>query len=130
MEKLSNDEILEVMINLKRIYEKQISDLKINYEKRINDLNDKSDALGTVCWEYFGFDMTNYDRCCYCNKSIYDGDFYEHTDDVEFVADTYIKCCKCNKKFCYDCNEKLIEKNKSLYNLAYFNLATCNECNK
>jgi hypothetical protein len=112
MEKLSNDEMIKIIIQL-----------KFDYEKQINNLTDKCNALEFVCSNDFNFKMTDYDKCNFCEKPIYDGIFYyDDGNETGALADTYMNCYICKKKCCFNCEHKeiIVEyRNNPLPNLFY-----------
>jgi len=103
MDKLSNDELILIMIKMKAQYEQQYKKLEIKFN-----------SLNKFCLdiEYTGYKHTliNDGECNYCNCPIYKVhtiNEFDPTDDI--ICDNYRDCSGCDKQCCSECvNEKFI----------------------
>ena len=91
LDKLGNDELIIIMISIKKQYEEQY---KI--------MEDKYNSLSKYCKERRQTTLLNSGICGCCKDIIYsvcDPEF----DNECCISDNYLNCSGCNKVICYNC---------------------------
>ena len=88
MDKLNNDEMILIMLSMKKQYEEQY---KI--------MENKFNSLKRFCKEEKNITLLNSGKCNCCDNII-----YKICDDDD-IEKNYYNCSGCNKVMCFDCND-------------------------
>lgn len=96
MDKLGNDELILIMIQMKEQYEKQYKIMENKYN-----------SLNKYCVDEKNLTLINSGICDCCNTNV----IYSVCDDTEFENECYFennyeKCYGCNKTICNNCYDK------------------------
>ena len=99
MDKLGNDELILIMLSMKK-----------QYEERYKIIEDKFNSLELYCREEKNVTLLNSGRCSCCKNII-----YKIMEDSEFdneccIDDNYYNCSDCDKVLCNKC----VNDNKAL----------------
>ena len=126
MDKLSNDELIKIMIEMKNQYENQYKKLEIKF----NSLNKFCLDIDYTCYEHH---LINYGECNYCNCPIYKVDTINEFDNENVINDNYRDCSGCNKICCRDCLEENFIKTQKIDDneilIVEENKFWCKKCN-
>tara|TARA_E500000305_G_scaffold88127_1_gene74771 strand:+ start:1294 stop:1650 length:357 start_codon:yes stop_codon:yes gene_type:complete len=111
MDKLSHDDLINVMIKMKMAYDNQIKNMKLKLEV-CEDLLENDN-------EFDRKKIVDCDRCLSCDCIIKDVVHYGD-DTSSYFADEIKKCIICSQKFCFDCVMEVDRNSKTF---------TCQLCN-
>jgi hypothetical protein len=111
MDKLSHDDLINVMIKMKMAYDKQIKNMELKI--------DVCEDLLANHNEYDRKKILDFDRCLSCNCIIRDLVVYGDCDE-SYVEDEIKKCIICSNKFCFECVMEVNHNSKTF---------TCQACN-
>ena len=117
MEKLSNDEMMIIMLEMKKKYEEEYKILETKFGALTNYCKDgiiDDDDDITYCHT-----LMKSDQCVFCEKYVYEVKVKPHNCDCDnteecvhqFISDSYRPCYGCGIVFCDEClyNECIIE---------------------
>jgi len=108
MEKLSNDEMLLIMLEMKKRYEEEYKILETKFRALTKYCNNIMDDEGDILYRHI---LMKADKCSFCEGYAYEVKVKERdcncddTDDCicEITSDTYFSCYVCGVVFCKEC---------------------------
>ena len=96
MDKLSNDELLKIMQQMKSAYDSEISNLQLELDITKDLLQNEN--------EFHRIMVTDFCKCKSCNTTIKNVVHYGDGEETYFDDEIY-KCSTCNNRFCGTCCE-------------------------
>ena len=108
MDKLTNDELINIMQQMKTAYDNEISNMKLELHLHRDLLQNDN--------EFDRKKITDFCRCKECNITIKNVVYYGNGEETHFQDEIH-KCNICSNRFCEDCIEGADAPNQYYCNL-------------